>query len=350
MRFYRIELTNPTTGASVLPASLGGLPLTSLLPNGQWNPAALNVEFDIPMAYKAAPAGQALVTIWGLGIAAIQSAWGLGLQVPGAGASQGTLIRVFGGMSKGLPLANPAQQGPLVIGQVVQAYGNWIGTDQTVVLVIAAPSGTQFEPKKFVLNWPAGQPLATALRTALSTAFPGIPLRINISPNLVQSHAETGIYPTLNDLSDVALRLSRAIIKTPGYRGVQIVNNGSNVTVTDDIAASTPKAIAFQDMIGQPTWIDPATIQVKLVMRGDLALDDEVTLPPSLVTTTAQAYLSLQDKSTFSGNYKINGIHHYGNYIQPDAASWNTTVNMYPLPMAATGSGAAGASGSAGLG
>jgi hypothetical protein len=35
---------------------------------------------------------------------------------------------------------------------------------------------------------------------------------------------------------------------------------------------------------------------------------------------------------TFSGNYTIKQIHHYGHSRQPDAGSWNTTIDMFPTP------------------
>jgi len=84
-------------------------------------------------------------------------------------------------------------------------------------------------------------------------------------------------------------------------------------------------------MIGQPTWIDYNTIQVKLVMRGDLNVSDVITLPPSLATATQQSFLNFQDKSSFTGNFQINEVEHFGNFRQPDAASWNTTVTAVAL-------------------
>jgi hypothetical protein len=73
-------------------------------------------------------------------------------------------------------------------------------------------------------------------------------------------------------------------------------------------------------------------------MRGDINLGDMVSLPQSLVTTTAQAMTNLSgtqnpsNSLTFSGNYLVTDIHHYGNFRQPDAASWNTTLNMVYSP------------------
>ena len=371
MRFYRLEITDAVSGKPLVPSSLGGMPITSLLPNGQTNPAALNIELDIPVAPQGVPGdGQTIVTIWGLSLLDIRTSYGLGIQSaaastqatqavqgapfrgvtatpasPGdftitnpnppatgtAAPSNGAQIKVFGGMAKGLPLANPAQQGPLVVGSIIQAFGNWVGTEQYVSLILTQPTGTQEDPKNIILNWQAGQPLSTALTNTLNTAFPGIPVRMNISPKLVQQHTEAGYHYSLGQLNDVALRLSKAIIKAPNYQGVAIFHNGTNITVSDGTTKPAPKMIAFQDMIGQPTWIGLNTIQVKLVMRGDLAIGDVIKIPPSLVTTQGQTQQNLNPSffSTFSGSFMISDMHHYGNFRQPPADSWNTTINAF---------------------
>ncbi len=332
---YRIEITNPTTGAPITPSSLGGLPISSLLPDGTFNPAALQVELDIPVAAQGYPGDAgAFVQIWGLGLQDIGSAFNLAPKpaTARAAATLGANMTIFGGMSAGLPLANPAEQGPLVKGSVINAFGNWILTDQTVTMILVPPTGAPTTPMNLVLNWKAGQPLSAALQSTLSIAFPGIPVRMSISPNLTLNHDQQGYYQSLDELNDILLAQSKTIIKTPGYQGVRCIANGTNITVTDNTTPPAPKMIAFTDLIGQPTWIDTNTIQSKLVMRGDLAINDIIRLPATLQTTTGNAQLNFQDRTTFSGNFLITDLHHFGNFRQPDAASWNTTVNMVPMP------------------
>jgi hypothetical protein len=326
VRFYRIQITDPTTGKDVIPSSLGGLGITSVLPNGQINPAALNVEFDLPIAPYHTPAGGCWVRIWGLGLKDIGSAFDL----------NGALISVFAGMSKGLPLANPAQARLLVKGQIFQSYGNWVGTDMTVDLLLAPATGSNDDPKNFVIDWRAGMTLATALSSTLATALPTAKQTINISPRLVQSHDSAGYYATLAQLASVLNRISTSIIKDANYPGVVINYNGDTVTVTDLTGPQNPaKAIAFQDLIGQPTWIGPQTIQAKLVLRGDINPMDTVTLPRGLATSTAATLARFQDRTTFSSDYAVQSVHHFCNFRQSDAASFNTTLELFPLPKAA---------------
>lgn len=325
MRFYRLVITNAQTGAPIIPSSLGNLGITSLLPSGATNPAALNIELDIPQAPFHAPNGQAIVRIWGIGLQQIGAAFDL----------NGANIKVYGGMAKGLPLADPKQANLLVSGMVLQAFGNWVGLDQTIDLIISPGIGTIDAPLNIVLNWRAGTPMADALSATLKTALPNAIQKITISPRLVLGHDQPGYYQTMNQLAGVIYGLSTSIITDAGYPGAIISYDGVTVRVTDLTTPPAPTAIQFKDLIGQPTWIEPNTIQAKLVMRGDLALGDIVTLPKGIITTTTAAQTRFQDKTTFSGEYYVSEIHHYGNFRQSDAASWNTTINMHPQPKSA---------------
>ncbi len=324
MRFYKIDLAKQD-GSPLTPVSLGGMGLTSLLANGQNNPAALNIELDIPVAALHSPQGNSLIRVWGLGLQDLTNSFEL----------NDATISVYGGMSKGLPLANASQAQLLVKGQVFQGFGNWVGTEQTVDMILMAPIGTNAAPLNIILDWTAGMTLAGALSSTLNTAFPTAKRIINLNPRLVLDHDEVGYYGTLTQMASVLNPLSKSIITDPGYPGVSISYDGETVTVSDLYGPPVQtKAIAFEDLIGQPTWIGPFTIQVKTVMRGDIDLFDIVTLPQTLITNTQSALTRFRDKSIFSGNYVVQSIHHWGNFRQPDAASWNTTFEMIPQPSA----------------
>ena len=331
MRYYSVAITKKD-GKPYTFASLGS-PLTSLLPsgpqnpqNGQTNPAALQIELDIPMANETNPAGNAYMRIWGLGLQDIGNAADL----------NGFTVAIYAGMAKGLPLANPAQAKLIMQGTIFQAFGNWVNTDQTVDLIFqagGAASGTMDAPGNFPFVWQPAQSMTSAIGNTLSTALPTLKQDIRISPNLVTNHTVTTHHQTLAAFASSCNDLSIGLLGIDNYDGVQITTDGVTVTVFDGLGAKpTPKPISFQDMIGQPTWIGPQTISLKTVMRGDIRLGDIITLPPSLATQSQQALLSLQDKSTFSGNYLVQLVHHFGNYRQPDAESWNTTFEIVPVP------------------
>ena len=333
MRFYRIDLQRPD-GTPVLPTSLGGLPISSLLPNGQPNPAALQVELDIPVAPMNTPAGAGYVKISGIGLQQIGAALDL----------NGLAISVHGGMSKGLPLATAAapQAGLLAQGKILQAFGNWIGTDQSIDIIFNASVGTLVDQANIVLNWRAGTPLATALRQTLSTAFPGMPLNIAISNNLTLPYTESSYHFSLQELAYLVNRLSKVVDPSDDYPGVQIGIVAGTIYVWDATQQPTVpvKAISYQNLIGQPTWRGPGVMQIKTMMRGDLNFQQLVSLPQGIpVTTTAVSqpgFNNYPNRLTFSGNFQITAIRHVGASRQPDASSWVSVIDMTPASPAQT--------------
>lgn len=322
MRFYSIDITNPKTGKPVLPSSLKGRRITSLLDNGNYNPSALNIEFDIPEFLANAPDSNAWVRIWGLSLQDIM--------VPDV---NDMLIKISLGMSKGLPLANPSQQGVVLDGQIFQAYGNWVGTDMTLDLQFVPASGSNTDLKNLTFSWRAGTSLESMIRQTLTTAFPTRKQIIQISQKLVLPNSEAGYYASLIQFAQYVEGISKAIIGGTAYPGIKISDDGTTIKVWDSTVAPPDdqiKTIDFKDMIGQPTWLAPGVISVKLVLRGDLSLGQIIKMPKSLITTTGAAFLRFQDKSAQTGKFMISQIHHYGNFRQPDAASWNTTIQANP--------------------
>ena len=309
MRFYRIELGN-------------GKVFTSLAGGGT-DPGALNVEIDITATSQATPIGsQAFVRIWGISLDQISQASDLNNQT----------IKVFGGFAQGLPLANPAQQGLLAQGYVFQAFGNWIGTDMTLDLVINPGPGPKTTQPNIVLNWKKGTPLKSAIQNTLNTAYPGLDTTINISDNLTLQHDEIGYYTNLQQFATYIRRVSRSI-QGATAPGVDIVfaKNQFNVYDQTQTTSGQAKQILFTDLIGQPTWIDSPTLQVKVAMRGDLDIGMDITMPPTIVTNTQQAQSSLiNQKASFQGGFKITSLRHLGNFRQSDAASWVTIFDAAP--------------------
>lgn len=345
MRYYNIVITNPANGQV--------MKQYTSFPNNVTDPGALNIEIDIPVAAFASPAGggssSAYVRIWGISLADIAQAANLNFMG----------IAIYAGMQKGLPLANPAQAGLIVEGTIFQSFGNWIGTDMTLDLILqpgtpttvppaafspgtgsAAPgTGTAANPKNIVVNWKAGTSLAQAIANTLSTAFPGFRQEISISSNLVLAHDEVGYYQSLTQFAQFVKEKSTDVVNPAGataYQGVDILLTQSTFKVYDGTTQQMPTQIQFQDMIGQPTWIDSLTIQVKCVMRADIGVGDWIKLPPAVVVVTNAAASSLVNlKSAFQGAFMVINVRHVGNFRQPDASDWVTVFECVPT-LAAT--------------
>jgi hypothetical protein len=340
-----VKIQNINSGQIFTPPGFQGLlpadaSYTSLV-NGKTLDAAWGLEMEVPQNGLASPQGRPWLRIWGISLAEIAQANNLG---PTASGGFTNNIFIYGGMAAGLPLANPKQSGLLFSGTIEQCWGNWIGTAMTLDFIImpgtttgvAGGIGTIVQPKNIVLNWKAGQTLATALASSLSTAFPNYKQSISISSNIIRQNDETGYFPTLEQLAQYCRQTSFDIIKTSGYLGVSIVLQGDVLSVTDGSAqggqgGSKGKMISFTDLIGQPTWIENQQIQIKTVMRADLNFGSQITLPPTLITNTQQANSNLvNQKLAFQGGFSVVSIRHFGDYRNPSPDSWCTLINAVP--------------------
>lgn len=336
MRYYRIVITDPKTGNLITPPGfdpslLGGATYTSYV-NGQTLPAAWDVELDIPSIDAATSQGFANLRIWGVSAQEVAQANDL----------KGKNIMIFGGMQKGLPLANPAQSGLLTSGNIFQSFGNREGTDQTLDFVITpgpitAQStggiGTLGKPKNIVLNWTKGMPLGTAVKNALQTAFPGYQVTESLSSSLVRTNDETHVVPTLEQLAQFVREQSFDIIQTEGYAGASIVPVSTGFAVFDGTGSNQPASIQieFQDLIGQPTWIESPNILFKTVMRADLAVGRSVFLPPTLVLNTQAAMSSqVNQQVSFAGGFSLISQRHVGHFRAPQGDAWVTVCEGAP--------------------
>ncbi len=295
--------------------------------SSQGNPNALNVELDINI-YDADEYGGATAVIWGIALQDISQATQLA----------GKNVTVSAGMQQGLPLANvqAPEAGMILKGYIWQAFGNWVGTEMWLTLIMLhvdapmtppPPNAPNPPPRNIVLNWTKGTMLETALQETLKTGYPKQKLSINISKMLVAPQDNVGYYPNLRDLNAYLRRVSQQIMTgSATYPGVGCCLQNGNLTVHDGTSAPSPKMIQFTDLVGQPTWIAQRTIQVKVVMRGDLHVDDYIKLPPTPVVTTAVAQSGVPGPLTFSGTFNIKSLRHVGNFRAPDGQAWVTII------------------------
>ena len=334
MRYYDLKIYDGATGRVWAVSQSGDFVLgksktsfSSLRADGSYNPGALNLELDIAVSPFSLPQGYFTFRVWGIPLLALSHAANL----------NGALFELRGGMSAGLPLANPSQAGLLAKGQVFQAFGNWQGVNQTLDLVVF--SGPDAVEVDIAFQWNVGEPLTTALRATFAQAFPRFSASIAVSENLTTRTPERGHWTSLAQFAKYINRITRVIgQKSMGanYGGVYITVQGTTLQAFDSGGIPTPivKQLAFQDFIGQPTWIKQNTLNFKTVMRADLAVGSFVRFParivsPYAITTAAAAYPNVpaRSKLVFEGQFWITEVHHFGNFRQADPNSWVTTFN-----------------------
>jgi hypothetical protein len=370
VRYYRIEITDP--------ANPGPAQVYTSWVNGKNDPGALNVQFNISTMAFEFLRNTAVLQIQGIPIKSISQANNL----------NNKNIKISGGFQKGLPLANPTQNGVLINGYIAQAFGNWLGNDMTLDLILKPgsspttpastqpataqssaivaeplppPLGSMTQPINGNFSWPTGVQLSVAIREFLKNAFPKYPEpKIEINPNLVLAYSVNGVYDTLPAFAEWVNDFSKKVIginhKGPGpYPGVQITilpnnaffvsdgtvpapaqtqdaktstSSASGVTESANSPSYNPKtiAIAFKDMIGQPTWISQGEVQFKCPMRADIHCLDTITFPDGVYPTIAPSNIAspynYRNTSQQKGTFNVKEINHYGNFRQPTADAW----------------------------
>lgn len=311
MRYYTIIISDAETGEEVRRFS-------SLNENGLNNPSALNIDLDVPVYSLANPIGAAFIKIWGISIQDIGAAFDLNKQK----------LKLYAGMTKGLPLANPEQAGLILEGEIQQAFGNWEDTTQTLDLIVSADGGTNENPKNIILNWAQGVSLAEAIKLTLNTAFPEYTVTIDIDENIKLNQPEVGYFQTISQFAQYVKAVSINIIGGD-YLGVEILVRENEFIVFDGSTQQEPLEIDFKDLIGQPTWIGLGQIQFKCVMRADLTVNDYVKLPKGQQTTTAQSYSQYKNQTDFKGVFQIDAVRFLGSFRQQDGGSWVTVFNAH---------------------
>lgn len=293
-------------------------------PNGQRDPGALDIEFDMLMAPAFTPTGGQTLSIKGPNFQDLQQATKFA----------GSTLVMRAGMQSGLPLANPAQAGVILEALVLQSYGNWQGTEMSLDFVLYAAINTDNNPGNFVFQWTKGQSLQDALRVTLSVAYPNYPIVFHMGKDITAQSTQIHVASTLEDLASFLIEHTE---DAPYNNGVGITIQAGQVVVIDSTYNPAPIPIAFTDLIGQPTWIEAPMMQVKTVLRADIQIGSIITMPkgmqsaPGLIGTTAAALpSSLRYQTAFQNSFTVAELRHIGSFRSSDASSWCTIMNCVP--------------------
>lgn len=355
MRKYRVNITYPDNTPFVKSFGSGrgaylfdGTFSSTYAAGNLNNPDALNIEFDIPVGFYNAPMGDASIRIWGIGLPMISEA--TDFNPSPTDVTKYFNISVFAGMAdRSLPLANPKQFGEILKGRILQSYGNWQGTAQTLDFIVGMPSGSSKTPLNFQFQCKKSEPYSTAILNTLKVAFKGIVeeknITVNINEDLKPSEDETHSCETLAEFNRWIAARSKNIIKKPDYIGVSIAYQNGYISVIDstNIANQKIHSIDFTDLIGQPTWIGMQTMSLRVVMRGDLKVGDVIEMPKlegnqlNLILSRPNSFSQFREKSAFSDKFWITSLRHTGSFRQGSADNWVTTITAISLlPYTAT--------------
>ncbi|RIV54642.1 hypothetical protein D2W70_09790 [Burkholderia pseudomallei] len=285
------------------------------------------------------PVGGSSITIHGVALQDLMQPQQFGLQIVGNKVFPGMYIELKGGMGRGLPLANPAQANTLLKGQIYESFGTWQGTEMQLDFTINPADFSSDNPGNYVLNWQAGQPLQTALQNCLAVAHPNMPTLFGISDQLVQSETEVHFCSTLEELAQYVQEVTSGQFLGDDYPGVSIAVNAGTINVFD--GSQPPQAtvqINFTDLIGQPTWLDAGTMQLMVVMRGDVSVGSQIRMPQGFTSGAGATIFQSNNQSTsafnynltFLGTFLVTGVRHIGHFRSSSGESWATVINCTP--------------------
>lgn len=286
---------------------------SSLNKDGSHNPNALQIDFDIPInGFDTPMNANSIIKLMGI------TAEDRSDSITWAGAK----VELYVGMSKGMPLVDPDQNGLALSGQVYQAYGNWQGEQQSIDIVVMPSASAS---NNYTVDWKAGTPIEAMITQVLNRTHPNVTVKNMLTKSLVLSRHDAGVYYNLASFATYVKAVSRSINTDPNYSGVSIFKKRDVIVISDFTADSAAKKIRFIDIIGQPTWISVGAIQFKAVMRADLHMDDIINLPKSALKTTTKSMQGFKkDDVNFKGNFRIYSVRHVGSNRQATADSWVT--------------------------
>lgn len=321
MRYYRIVVRNKLGDAAVFRE-------WTTYNGKRTDTGSLDMEMDIPVRYLATPMAGAYVRLWGIDINTISQ----------ASDFNGRFIEVYGGMQKGLPLADPSQAGLLAMGTIQQAFSNWVGVDMTLDMYFTGGNTLPTDPFVLSFNWRAGTPMIDTIIASLKTKFPSpqFTYTARVSPRLVLQTDQPGYYESMLQFGRAVNQISKGIIRDAGYPGVQILLKATEFVIDDGTAPRPAIPIKYTDLIGQVTWLNSAAISITTVMRKDLQAGDTVTLPPRAQSvTTFQSRSQARPRDTFKGEFLITSARHVGRFRNAQAQSWVTVFDAVIKPPAA---------------
>ena len=343
-RYYEIIVSPPSPTVPGATAKTVNQPLTVNIaktiggrawqshPGGVVDPAAQNVSFDVMVLPAAVAHGASFVTIEGIGLHDLSEVNNFRPTTDGPWT-----FELYAGMQGGLPLsARQPAPGLLFGGIVLDAFGNWQGTEMNLSFLVVPGQYSLESPGNLVLDWQKGMDLSSALATMLHQAYPNRILEIDIQSGMVNSHHALHYASSLKQMAEYIAEITKGWGGVTAYPGVSIVVQNNTVMAFDgtNTGKQSPIQISYDSLVGQPTWIGAVTVAITTIMRSDTSVGDVIEMPagmsemPGAVFTQATiGNAFLNQKVMFSGKFTVIGVRHCGDFRSDDGAQWVTVIH-----------------------
>lgn len=227
---------------------------------------------------------------------------------------------------------------------ITSAIGGDFSSFMSVLAGAFGGGGFREIPANLVHNLLPNMPLSTAIQQTLTTAFPGVNVKMNISSALKLAYQDGGVYQNLTQYASYIKSLSASLLNGVNSglakQGVDIIPHGNDAIVTDWVQPTATVMLDYTDLIGQPTWTNAVTVQFSSVLRADLYPTVAVSFPQTLfgVTLTTAAIdnpsdpafpfsgqlTSNQNPLIFNGTIQLQSVRHVGDSRSPDGSQWRS--------------------------
>jgi hypothetical protein len=217
-------------------------------------------------------------------------------------------------------------------------FANFIGGTISNFIGGGTPGITN--PLNLIHNLLPNMPLSGAIQQTLSKALSGVPLRIAIHPSLKLAYQDAGMYQNMTQYIGYLNKLSQSILgATQGdknYLGVAASSKGLSLDIWDGTKAFGTTDVTAGDLIGQPTWVGRYLVQVKVVMRNDIDINTDVTLPATIYNVGPEGNLPFATSAQISNitiptTIRVQHVRHIGDFRNPDGNSWCTIIEGNPV-------------------
>lgn len=186
-------------------------------------------------------------------------------------------------------------------------------------------------------NAQPNQPFQDVIRQTLTQAYPWSTIDVNVSSQLKTAFQDAGFHQNLPQYASFMSKTAQSILGAdkPGSGTFIFSAKCNGITVRDHTTVQDGPTIqlTMEDVIGNITWSGPSEINVKLVMRSDLALPCNVILPPNMIQNVVPGMGMQQGVNVpntlvfgFQGMFTVTKIFHVGDSRHPDGASWCTVI------------------------
>lgn len=303
-----------------------------------FNPAAPDIEFQItlnsPTSFDENGVGGTAITIRGVDIQTVRHAHKF----------VGKILRLQAGMGVGLPLSNPHQTGTILLGTILSAVGNWVGTEMSLTLYVQNYVSEPGSPDYPVNGWnplrrqadhlqfncKKGADMRGAIEKSLVEAAGYYNIDKKYWPNPIPCPRDiAGTYTTFSDLLKGLGNIWQDCFK----ESLDLRIRGQTITIFPKDHKPPPKQILFEELIGQPTWDEVAKMTFTCPMRGDIGVNDIVELPETFAEVTAQGADAIalpKNRSLLAGRFQVLKISHLGQLRSPDGQQWASTFFCAP--------------------